>query len=1351
MKKLSLVLSLALLVPQLADAQAQLKGFSYQAPQAPTGQEWQSPEAYAEGKLQPRATFYSFASSGEALGVLPEKSTYHRSLDGSWRFRWVGNPEERTKDFYLPSFDDKGWDLVSVPMSWNIYGLQKDGTQRYGTPIYLNQRVPFHHEVKVDDWKGGVMRTPPKDHTMYKHRNEVGAYRRSFTIDEVWQGREVYINFDGVDSFFYLWINGKYVGFSKNSRNRASFDISPYLVKGENIVAVEVYRNSDGSFLESQDMFRLPGIFRSVSLTAKPKTQIQDLQIIPSLDDKYEHASLAVRADLKNLTSKASKGLKLRYTLYELPLYEDAGAKQVGQSQMSSLVDLVGQGTARVQTTMELTKPKLWSAEEPHRYIFVAELLDKKNQVLETVSTYTGIREVEVKEVAAKDDEFGLAGRYFLINGKPVKLKGVNRHETHPETGHALTRQMMLDEVMMMKRANINHVRNSHYPPDPYFYYLCDKYGIYLEDEANIESHQYYYGKASLSHVKEFDIQTTNRMLEMVYANINHPSIVIWSLGNEAGPGDNFKRSYAATKAVDSSRPVQYERNNDIVDIGSNQYPSIPWVREAVKGKYKIKYPFHISEYAHSMGNAVGGLQDYWTAMESSNFFCGGAIWDWVDQAMYNYLPDGRRYAAYGGDFGDTPNDGMFVMNGIIFADRTPKPQYYEVQKVYQYVGITDEKLASEGTVRLFNKNYYTDLSPQDYHLVATLSREGKTIERKELELPTIAPRQSALLKLSFDEVQKGLDPKAEYFVQLALELRRDMPWAKAGYTQASEQLLLQTPRELPKLSDLASQGKAKLKLEPAKGATAQGIVAVEGEGFVVRFDQSKGTIHSLEYDGKPVIVEGQGPKIDAFRAACDNDNWAYEAWGANGLHNLQHKTLSSYSYTRPDGAVLMFYLVESQAPNAAKIGRKKRWASESSGRYTIEEDTKHPFGSEDFKFTTAQSWIVYPDGSIELQANIVSNKPNLALARLGYEVIVPKEYNQYSYYGRGPINNYSDRKTSQFVAEYNSTVADQFVNFPKPQTMGNREDVRWVALRNDKGVGVLFQAGSRMSASALPWSAKELLLAPHPHELPPAGDTHLHLDASVNGLGGNSCGQGGPLEDCRSYGRQQLFSFVLRPLRAGSSIERVALTSEVAPIINRDSRGEVSITAGEGEEILYSLGKGKPQVYKGAFALREGGTLTAWTKRNPRIKVNQSFAKASFVPLEVIYASSQESGDGDAKNLTDGSNETIWHTMYSVTVAQFPHWIDFDANREQIIKGFSYTPRLDGSDNGDIRDYSLSISQDGKTWTEVHKGTFPRRKQKQVVTLAKPVKARYVRFTGLNAHNGADYASGSEFSLIVD
>ena len=726
-----------------------LEGFTYATLNAPTGAEWESPENLALNKEQPHAYFFPFQDLESARKVLPENSKFWQSLNGDWKFHWAPDPDSRPADFYQTNYDVTSWDVIPVPSSWNIYGVQKDGSLKYGTPIYVNQPVIFQHSVKVDDWRGGVMRTPPANWTTYKHRNEVGSFRRDFEIPQDWDGREVFISFDGVDSFFYLWINGKYVGFSKNSRNTANFNITPYLQKGKNIVAAEVYRSSDGSFLEAQDMFRLPGIFRTVALYSVPKVHFRDLVAIPDLDATYTDGSLTINADIRNLDKKAAKDYKVYYSLYANKLYSDENTLVDGVS--SPVIEkIVPNEIGKVQTVFQVKAPNKWSAEFPYRYTLVAELKDKKNRTIETVSTIVGFRKVEIKDTPASEDEFGLAGRYYYVNGKTVKLKGVNRHESNPAVGHAITREMMEKEIMLMKRANINHVRNSHYPDDPYWYFLCNKYGIYLEDEANIESHEYYYGAASLSHPVEWKNAHVARVMEMVHANVNNPSIVIWSLGNEAGPGKNFVAAYDALKKFDTSRPVQYERNNDIVDMGSNQYPSIGWVRGAVQGKYDIKYPFHISEYAHSMGNACGNLIDYWEAMESTNFFCGGAIWDWVDQSMYNYDPKtGTRYLAYGGDFGDTPNEGQFVMNGIVFGDLEPKPQYYEVRKVYQNIGVKAVDV-EKGVFEIFNKYYFKNLA-DDYYLMWSVYEDGKAIQATLKKDINLAPRQRMQISLPYN------------------------------------------------------------------------------------------------------------------------------------------------------------------------------------------------------------------------------------------------------------------------------------------------------------------------------------------------------------------------------------------------------------------------------------------------------------------------------------------------------------------------------------------------------------------------------------------------------------------------
>jgi beta-galactosidase len=1342
MRKISTALLMCFFVVMAYAAPAILEGYRYANEKAPTGKEWESPGDLALNKEQPKAWFFSFPDLKSARKVLPEYSSYYISLNGKWKFNWVKTPEERPVDFYMPEYDVSKWDEIKVPSNWNVEGIQKNGSLKYGVPIYVNQPVIFQHRVAVDDWRGGVMRTPPTHWTTYKYRNEVGSYRRDVKIPVEWDGREVFITFDGVDSFFYLWINGTYVGFSKNSRNAATFNITSYLKKGKNTIAAEVYRNSDGSFLEAQDMFRLPGIYRSVALYSTPKVHIRDMQVFPDLDKNYKDGTLTVKMQMRNANKRAVKGHSIVYSLYEHELYSEKNKLVAGVTATTAIGTLAGETTRMAEETkIKVPNPAKWSAEQPSMYTLVAELKDNRNRTIETVSTQVGFAKVEIIDTKAEDDEFGLAGRYYYINGQTVKLKGVNRHETNPKVGHAVTREQMEEEIRLLKKANINHVRNSHYPTDPYFYYLCNKYGIYLQDEANIESHQYYYGEASLSHPIEWKPAHVARVMEMVHATINHPSIVMWSLGNEAGPGKNFVYAYDALKKVDPTRPVQYERNNAIVDVGSNQYPSIAWVNGAVKGTYNIKYPFHISEYAHSMGNACGNLIDYWNAIESTNFFMGGAIWDWVDQAVYNYDPKtGKRYMGYGGDFGDTPNDGQFVLNGIIFADLEPKPQYYEVKKVYQHIG-TEAKDLIKGEVEVFNKYYFKDLS--SYELQWLVYEDGNIVQEGKVQLPQIGPRKRAIVSLPYSVA--NLKPVSEYFVKVQYLLKNNEPWANKGYVQAEEQMLLKSAGTRPAIAEVVNATNH-TKMKIAKHD--DGITNVRGENFLLSFDTHKGTIYQLTYGNEQIIAPGNGPTLNALRAFVNNDNWFYTQWFERGLHNLQHRAISSNIFTRKDGAIVAAFTVVSQAPNAARIH-----GGTSSGRNTVEELTERPFSYDDFKFTTNQVWTVYPDGSVELQASISSNQEGLILPRLGYVMKVPGKYENFTYYGRGPVDNYPDRKSGQFIEIHQNTVAGEFVNFPKPQDMGNHEDVRWAALTNKSGKGAIFVATERMSATALQYSAMDLILASHPHRLPPSCDTYLHLDAAVTGLGGNSCGQGGPLDHDRVRAVQQSFGFIIRPANNNlSESALVAPSGEVPLSIVRNNAGEVSIHSSQlFARIMYAINNGRPAPYTTVIPLRDGGEITAWYTDNPSLKTSQRFTRIEHIPTKVIFASSEEAGSGSAHHLTDGDPNTIWHTMFSVTVAMHPHWVDLDAGEVKSINGFSYLPRSEGN-NGNVKDYSLHVSIDGKEWGEpVAKGTFARNNREKRVILDKPVKGRYIRFTALSEQNGQDFASGAQLTILAE
>jgi len=1359
-----------------------LEGFEYGSIEMPTGTEWESPSFLSLNKLQPSAYMFHFDRGDKAEAVLPNACSYYQSLDGTWKFHWVKQPSERPVKFYEKNYDVSKWDDIAVPGCWNVQGLQQDGTMKYGVPLYVNQPVMFYHQVAVDDWKKGVMRKPTDSRwTTYEYPNEVGSYRRTFTLPKFWKGRRVIINFDGVDSFFYLWINGKYVGFSKNSRNTASFDITPYIyIGGDNVLAVEVYRSSDGSFLEAQDMFRLPGIFRSTYLTATPEVKISDMavrtksistktqaprtEIYDGIATIQQEATITIDNMVSNLSNKAVEAMTVQYSVYPVKLYSDETETAVIEGNYGvdgpkkAAFNLDKDASYESHTELTIPNARLWSAEKPNRYVLVAALKDANGNVLDRVSTYFGICKVEIKDTPASEDEFGKAGRYFYVNGKPVKLKGVNRHETNPSVGHAITHGQMEQEVMLMKQGNINHIRMSHYSNDPYMYYLCDKYGIYLEDECNLESHEYNYGDASLSHPKEWRPAHIARNMEMVHAHINHPSIVIWSLGNEAGPGDNFKAAYEAIKQYDQSRPIQYERDVTNgwknVDMGSNQYPGVEWVQWVAKGNADVKYPFHISEYAHSMGNSLGNLQDYWDAIESTNFFCGGAIWDWVDQAIDAYTKDGTLYMGYGGDHGDWPNDGMFCMNGIMLPDLKPKPQYFEVKKVYQNVGVRLKEIQpttinNRTMVRfsIFNKNYFEPLD--NYQMVIKVLRNGEVIKEST---PTsvskdnhyLAARDSMIYNYPVDLTAPG-----EYYLNIEFRLKQDMPWAEKGYVQMDEQLFLCNTSQLTDISKQTLTNTKTITL-----TTKDNVTTIVGNGFTAKFDNTKGSLNGLQYNGQELIKTGV--RLDAFRAPVDNDNWAWNQWFQNGLLDLKHKaTAAPVIVNNADGSISISYNVISQAPNQYRVVRRPGKAGEPFEKV----ETGREMTADDFHFTTAQCYTIYPDGTISLSSSIVSSDPGVNLPRLGYTLRLPREYNQYTYYGRGPLNNYADRKTGSFVGIYKSTVQEQFVNFPKPQSMGNREDVRWCVLTDASGHGVQFISQHKtMSTSALPWSAQQMAFTAHPHELPTSIGTYLHLDCQVTGLGGNSCGQGGPLEaDCTKGALHQM-TILIRPVTPSTNYTQNALvtSSNRCPVtIVRDPAGKVTVQgdAYSHAEILYTINGGKEQTYTGTpIDLKQGGTVSAWYKGENKVKNTATFSKIEKVPVTVVYVSSEEGPGGDlASNMVDGDPNTIWHTMYSITVGTYPHWVDFDCSETKTIKGFTYLPRQDGP-NGNIKGYKVQLSMDGKTWGNVvAEGNFENNMNEKKVTFKQPQKARYLRFTATSSQNGAEYASGAEFGVLAE
>lgn len=1256
----------------------------------PTGHEWEQEQNLSLNKEPARATFASFGDEKTALKILPEHSKYWRSLDGQWKFHWVKQPSERPQDFFKPDFDVSGWKEIAVPSSWQCQG--------YDVPVYSNQRYLFKR-----DWPR-VMGEPPPNYTAFTNRNPVGSYRREFEVPKDWSGREVFINFDGVDSFFYLWINGYYVGFSKDSRSPAAFDITRFLKPGKNIIAAEVYRFSDGSYLECQDMWRLSGIFRSVSLQARPKTFVRDFFAVPDLDASYQNGELKITGGLSGPEASTSK---LVATLHDAD----------GDDVTSQTIKPDGTNFTAI---LSVTNPRKWTAETPELYTLVLALQDANGRKQEFVSAQVGFRKVEIKN------------QVFLINGQPVKLKGVNRHENFPDTGHAVTRAQMELDLLRLKQANVNHVRTSHYPNDPYWYYLCNKYGIYLLDEANIESHGYYYGKDSLSHPKEWEAAHVDRVMAMIERDKNHPCVVIWSLGNEAGPGKNFVAAEKALKARDTSRPTQYERNNDIVDMGSNQYPDVGWVWRAARGGRGIKYPFYISEYAHIMNNALGNLADYWDAIESSDRIMGAAIWEWCDQGLYKTNAAGERFVAYGGDFGDAPNDGQFIVKGVVFADRTPKPCYFEVKHVYQNITVTARD-AAKGEVEIFNKYFFKDLS--EFQVTWELTEDGKVIQSGTLPTLPIGPRQKKVVTVPFKK--PAFQSGAEYHLKLGFTLRKKCDWAPKGYELAADQIAI--PNPAPNKSVLL------VKAGMLQVNEASNIVTVTGEKFKAEFDPQTGSLTQLTYAGKSMLT--QGIALDAFRCPVNNDVWTMNKWFEQGLRQLTNHA-TAFKVEKAGANVRITTTIDSRGAQAERV-------MDFGGNHTRIE-AQGNLDDNSIQFRSQVVWTIFPDGSIALQSAIMPTGQVIPLAQLGVQMELPESFQQVTYFGRGPEENYPDRQSGSFLGQYSRTVREMFVPYARPNDMANREAVRWLVLTDAKGDGVLFTAlENPFSATALPYSATELLQANHPPELPTSHRTVLTLGTATLGLGGASCGPGPIERDIPRSNRAYHLGFLIRPAHGVKTLAESARVNlaAVAPVAIHQQKGKLSLTTATPEATIKCRINGSaPQIITNAIPAVGGDQLIAWAER-PGF---EPAAPTEFVVPTVVdqlrctikYVSSQERGEGGAEHLVDGDPDTYWHTEYSLTVTKHPHTVDLDLGEMKTFKALAYLPRQDNQ-NGRVAQYRFAISNDAENWTTIAEGRFPNSSQRQKITLKEPATARYLRFIALNEVNGQDFASAAELEVI--
>ncbi|MBR5890312.1 MAG: discoidin domain-containing protein [Akkermansia sp.] len=1292
--------------------------------------DWENPQNLSQGREEARAFYVPFANRDEALKGHRKDSSLVLSLNGNWKFHWSPSPDSRPLDFYKPETDLSSWAEIDVPSNWQMRG--------YGTPIYSNQRYTF-----VRDWPRVMTKPRNKDEGRYTcpatEPNAVGSYRRDVELPADWNGREVFIRFDGVDSFFYLWVNGQKVGFSKDSRTAAVFDITKYVRPGKNVIAAEVYRYSDGSYLECQDMWRLSGIFRDVYMYTTPKVQIRDFFVHTNFDGEpgrkdYSNSKLSIEVNVDNRSAAAGT------TTVQGELLDAAG-KTVAT--MSSTPLNIAPG-AEVQTTLAatITKPALWSAEKPNLYRLLLTLKNEQGEITETLSRKIGFRDVQLVD-----------GR-FLVNGMPVKLKGVNRHESQHANGHTVTEEECYQELLIMKRGNINHIRNSHYPQVDRFYEMCDELGIYVCDEANIESHGYYYGELSLSHPAEWKAQHVWRNKNMVEQSKNHPCVVIWSYGNEAGPGDNFAAVRDWIKSRDTSRLTQYERNNELADLCSNQYPSVNWARN-IAGT-KLEKPWYISEYAHILCNSMGNLADYWEAIDSSDSIIGGGIWEWIHQSYDQEvtLPDGRKVTrqAYGGDHGEYPHDGIFCIKGVIYSDRTVTPLYDEIRKVQQNASFTLGELTEQGlVVNIRNKHLFTNLA--DYDGTWMLCEEGSKMVLQGSFVPSAAPlaTQKLVLPLTAEQLL-SLKKDRRYHLTVNLQLKQKTEWADKGYVIATEQM------ELPEEMTGYDARNNLMQLTDAKVdvRNQSGQMLVIGPNFSLCVDKVTGGLKNYIVNGQQLLGEKATVHLNAFRAPVANDKWAMNQWLNNGLGNLTHSATPLLVERLDHGVVRISCDVISQGT------RKENLNSGEYDQGTYKVKDLGPITEKDFKFTTQLVYTILPNGYVSVQAGIIPSMNKVVLPKLGYTLSMPERYSNVRWYGRGPGENYTDRKAGSHMGIWSNTVDGMVERYPFPMEMGNRMDTKWVAVTDDKGIGLVVAAEphENFNFSALPYTARDIFEAAHPEEVKRAGATVLSVDAFTLGLGGAACGPL-PMDRDIPLSGPTTFVFSLRPLLQGENpaeIGRKMLPLTGAVTLSRDSVGYVHATCGSRDaKITVTLPDGTKTEYKEPFLQREDGIVRASASSDGCMK---SVAVFQTLPewkpdnvMRVTYCSSYAGSSNSPWNLIDGRRDTFWHSEWrSTPMPPYPHEIIIDMGAMSELRGFAFTPRQ-GRSSSRAGKIEIYLSDDGKTWSNAPDASIQMidEDSEQRVMLKEAVATKFFKLIFRTPLTGNDpYAALAEVSPII-
>jgi beta-galactosidase/beta-glucuronidase len=1004
------------------------------APKADPARDWEDPTLLHRNRLPAHATLVPFADEATALVGERGLSPFFSLLSGEWDFRWCANPMVLPEDWNGPAAVS-GWDRLRVPSNWQMY----EG-RGYDRPVYTN----VNYAIPVD------MPRVPTD-------NPVGLYRRTFTVPAGWTDRRVHVHFDGVNSAFYVFVNGTQVGYSQVSHMPSEFDITPHLVAGDNLLAVQVFKWSDATYLEDQDFLRLSGIFRDVALVAPPKVHVRDLRVRTELDGACRDAVLDLHLALANWSGAAAKGHRVAVKLV------DAAGAVVAEKTLP-VPALAKNAEHELDVQLPVVAPLKWNAEEPNLYTLLVSSLDATGTVTAVQRQAVGFRRVEIRD------------QQLWVNGVSIKLLGVNRHDTHPELGHAVSMESMLHDITLMKQHNLNTVRTSHYPNDPRWLDLCDRFGMYVVDEADLETHGFQCMNVAGS-FDDWSIPVTHpdwkaacldRAVRMVERDKNHPCVIMWSLGNESGSGPNHEAMAAWIRQADPTRCIHYEGAGDrpYVDVVSQMYTNIPdLVRQGAKTAAEEPRPFFMCEYGHAMGNGPGSLGEYWATIRASKRLIGGCVWEWVDHSVKMTNADGSTYFAYGGDWGDFPNDGNFCVDGLVWPDRTPYPGLTELKKAMEPLAVELVDLA-KGVVRVVNRYAFRSLAHLDGGWI--LACDDQVVAEGRVPVLDLAPGESREIALGFPVPQPR--PGARWFLNLRFALAAGTPWAQRGHEVASTQLALPVAATAVPAVALADMPSLAVREERNR-------LVIGAGAWSLGFDTIHGRLDQWTLDGLALL--NRGPQLDIWRAPTDNDRNVKNKWREYGYDRMLTR-LDRLKVVRQDAHVVV-----------------------------IEVDSTMAAVCRSAVMRVAQRYAIYGSGDVVLTTRVAVAGRNLPpLPRLGLRFTMPGAFDRMSWFGRGPHDSYRDCKDSAPIGKWRGLVQDQYVPYVVPQDHGNKADSRWLAVTDVRGSGLLAVAGDDpLNVSASHYAAENLDRAAHTSDLVRQDATYVRLDHLHHGLGSNSCG----------------------------------------------------------------------------------------------------------------------------------------------------------------------------------------------------------------------------------------------------